>query len=62
MYGLDQKGVHHPEWAFTDVDAAPSKSYLIENYNNPEIHPFFKLAYTKRPEFELYNVNSIPIA
>jgi len=28
MYGLDQKGVHHPEWAFTDVDAAPSKSYL----------------------------------
>lgn len=60
MYGLDQKGVHHPEWAFTDVDAAPSKSYLIENYNNPEIHPFFKLAYTKRPEFELYNVNSDP--
>ncbi|MBP3641340.1 sulfatase [Parabacteroides johnsonii] len=60
MYGLDQKGVHHPEWAFTDVDAAPSKSYLIENYNNPEIHPFFKLAYTKRLEFELYNVNSDP--
>lgn len=60
MYGLDQKGVHHPEWAFTDVDAAPSKSYLIENYNNPEIYPFFKLAYTKRPEFELYNVNSDP--
>ena len=60
MYGLDQKGVHHPEFAFTDVDAAPSKSYLIENYNNPEIHPFFKLAYTKRPEFELYNVNSDP--
>ncbi len=60
MYGLDQKGVHHPEWAFTDVDAAPSKSYLIENYNNPEIHPFFELAYAKRPEFELYNVNSDP--
>jgi N-sulfoglucosamine sulfohydrolase len=28
MYGIDEKGVHHSEWAFTDIDAAPSKSFM----------------------------------
>lgn len=60
MYGLDENGVHHPEWAFTDVDAAPSKSYLIEKYKDAEVRPYFDLAYSKRPEFELYNVIQDP--
>ncbi|MDR2773249.1 MAG: sulfatase-like hydrolase/transferase [Tannerella sp.] len=53
---IDERGVHHPEWAFTDVDAAPSKSFLIENHNDPAIRPHFDLAYGKRPEFELYRI------
>lgn len=60
MYGLDKEGRHHPEWAFTDVDAAPSKSYLIEKHNDPEVLPYFEMAYAKRPEFELYNVVQDP--
>jgi len=60
MYGLDEKGIHHPEWAFTDVDAAPSKSFLIENYKDPAIRPYFDLAYDKRPEFELYHIGDDP--
>ena len=60
MYGIDEKGIHHPEWAFTDVDAAPSKSFLIENYKDPAIRPYFDLAFDKRPEFELYDVNNDP--
>ena len=60
LYGLDEKGIHHPEWAFTDVDAAPSKSYLIENYQNQDIYHFFDQAYLKRPEYELYYVKEDP--
>lgn len=60
LYGLDKEGIHHPEWAFTDVDAAPSKSYLIERHEDEEVRPYFDLAYCKRPEFELYNVIQDP--
>ncbi|MDR0573299.1 MAG: sulfatase [Tannerella sp.] len=60
MYGIDEKGIHHPEWAFTDVDAAPSKSFLIENYKVPAIRPYFDLAYQKRPEYELYDAGNDP--
>jgi len=27
MYEIDENGVHHSDWAFTDIDAAPAKSY-----------------------------------
>jgi uncharacterized sulfatase len=60
MYGIDKKGIHHSDWAFTDVDAAPSKSFLIENYKDPAIHPYFELAFNKRPEFELYHIDKDP--
>jgi uncharacterized sulfatase len=60
MYGIDERGIHHSEWAFTDVDAAPSKSFLIENHNDPAIRPYFDLAYDKRPEFELYRITEDP--
>jgi uncharacterized sulfatase len=60
MYGIDEKGVHHPEWAFTDVDDSPSKSFLIENHTNEKIKYYFDLAYTKRIEYELYDVRKDP--
>jgi uncharacterized sulfatase len=60
MYGIDEQGIHHPEWAFTDVDAAPSKSFLIENHTDPAIRPYFEIAYGKRPEFELYRIADDP--
>jgi uncharacterized sulfatase len=53
MYGIDETGKHHSEWAFTDVDASPSKSWLIEQHNDQGIQKFFDLSFQKRPEFEL---------
>jgi uncharacterized sulfatase len=52
LYGIDENGVHHSEWAFTDIDAAPSKSYLIENWQDETVRPYFDWAHAKRPEFD----------
>ena len=46
----------HSAWAFTDIDACPTKSFIIENYKDPAIRPFFDLAHAKRPRVELFDV------
>ena len=56
LYGIDEKGVHHSAWAFTDIDACPTKSFIVENYQDPAIRPFFDLAHAKRPAVELFDV------
>jgi len=56
MYGIDENGIHHSEWAFTDIDAAPSKSFIIENMKDDSVKMYFDLALAKRPEFEMYNI------
>jgi len=60
MYGIDEKGVHHSEWAFTDIDAAPSKSFIIENRQDENIRFYFGLVHGKRPEFELFDIKNDP--
>lgn len=60
MYGIKADGTHEPEWAFTDVDPSPSKSYIIEHHNDPQVKGFFDLSFQKRPEYELYDVNNDP--
>jgi len=60
MYGIDENGKHHSEWAFTDIDAAPTKSFIIEQMNENIIKPFFDLAHAKRPEFEFFNIKDDP--
>lgn len=60
MYGIGEDGTFHPDWAFTDVDDAPSKTFLIENHKDPVIRPYFDLAFNKRPEFELYCIGNDP--
>ena len=60
MYGIDENGVSNSEWAFTDIDAAPTKSFIIENMNDENIRPFFDLALAKRPEFEMFNIKEDP--
>ena len=60
LYGIDENGVHHSEWAFTDIDAAPAKSYIIENRQDESIRPYFEWAHAKRPEFELFNIKQDP--
>ncbi len=60
LYGIDQEGVHHSDWAFTDVDAAPTKSYIIENREDEDVRPFFEAAFEKNPEVLLYDISSDP--
>jgi len=60
IYGLDEDGVHHSQWAFTDVDACPTKSFLVENMNVDGIKRYFDLSYGKRPEYELFDISEDP--
>lgn len=46
--------------AFGDCDASPMKAWLALNRTDPKIKPYFDLTFGKRPEFELYDVNSDP--
>jgi N-sulfoglucosamine sulfohydrolase len=58
MYGIDEAGRHEPGWAFTDVDPAPSKSYIVEHHT--ELKELFDLSFGKRPEFELFDIRHDP--
>jgi len=60
MHGIDENGVHHSEWAFTDIDAARTKSYIIEKWEDENVWPYFEMAHGKRPEYELYDVKEDP--
>jgi uncharacterized sulfatase len=60
MYGIDEEGVHHSDWAFTDIDAAPTKSFIVENHDDEEYGMYFDLAVGKRPEYELFDVVNDP--
>jgi len=43
--------------AFGDCDGGPTKTLLIEQRDDPEIKPFFELAFAKRPGEELYDLS-----
>jgi N-sulfoglucosamine sulfohydrolase len=60
MYGIDENGVHQSDWAFTDVDASPTKSYIVENWEDEKVRPFFDAAFAKIPEFLLFDVTNDP--
>ncbi len=60
MYGIDENGNHRSDWAFTDIDAAPTKSFIVENMDDPGIRPYFDWAHAKRPDFELFNIKQDP--
>ena len=67
MYGVDEEGTHHSNWAFTDIDAAPTKSFLIEHRNDETLTKegitmmdYFNLTHARRPEYELFNIKEDP--
>ncbi len=61
MYGIDKNGKHLSEWAFTDIDDAPTKSFIIENWKDESIKPYFDWALAKRPEWEFFNIQNDPL-
>jgi len=60
IFGVDENGKHHSDWAYTDIDAAPTKSFIIENKDDEKVKPYFQMAHDKRPEFELFHVKDDP--
>jgi uncharacterized sulfatase len=60
MYGIDQNGKHNSEWAFTDVDESPSKAFIVENHADNKFKFYFEKAFSKRPGYELYDVDNDP--
>ena len=45
---------------FADVDDSPSKSYVLNNKNDPLVKPKYDLSFEMRPAVELYDLNSDP--
>lgn len=60
MFGIDEEGKLHSDWAFTDIDPSPTKSFVIENHSNEKTASFFEWAVARRPEFELYQIQEDP--
>lgn len=60
MYGLKENGTYIKDAAFADVDASPTKTFLIEHHEEVAIKLYFDLAYGKRPEVELFDLNKDP--
>ncbi len=50
----------HPINNFADCDGSPSKTFLMENKDNPAMQAYYDLSFAKRPAEELYDVTSDP--
>lgn len=46
--------------AFPDMDASPTKAWLIAHRNEPQWKPYFDYAFAKRPAEELYDLKTDP--
>lgn len=53
--GKNLKPMHE---AYYDIDAAPSKDYIIAHRDEPAVKPFFEASVGKRPEFELFDLTN----
>ena len=53
----DRRKFHN---AFGDIDTGPTKHWMLANRNAPKVRPKFDLAFGKRPEEELYDLNNDP--
>ena len=59
LYGINESGKQQSDWAFTDIDASPTKAFIIEHYDD-ETAPYFQWATAKRPEFEFFHTTQDP--
>lgn len=45
---------------YGDIDDSPTKSFMVAHQNDPDVAPYFELAFEKRPAEELYDLNEDP--
>lgn len=43
-----------------DIDSSPTKQYMMDHRDDPEVRPLFKLAFERRPAEELYDLHKDP--
>ncbi|HBN76746.1 MAG TPA: sulfatase, partial [Planctomycetaceae bacterium] len=46
--------------AFSDMDASPTKAWIIEHRNEPHVKPYYDYAFARRPGEELYILKDDP--
>jgi arylsulfatase A-like enzyme len=51
------RGTH---FGYADIDASPTKSYMLKHHDDPKVKSLFKLAFGKRPAEELYDLQKDP--
>ena len=56
----DPVNPYNNERGYGDVDGSPTKNYMIDRKDDPDMNPYFKRAFDKRPEYELFNVKKDP--
>jgi len=49
-----------PNRVYGDIDDSPTKTYMMEHRDEPEVRPLFELAFAKRPAEELYDLRKDP--
>lgn len=52
--------LYHSVGPYGDVDDSPSKQFIIDMKDDPDIAPFFRRALEKRPAEELYDLRADP--
>ena len=67
--GLDDPGTVPPDYetlasntfaAYADLDASPTKAWMIHHREDRDVEPLYDLAFGKRPREELYDLNEDP--
>jgi len=67
--GIGERGVATPDYealaydtmvAFRDLDASPTKAWMIHHREEDDVEPLYQLAFGKRPREELYDLARDP--
>lgn len=55
-----QKLAYNTFTAYADLDASPTKAWMIQHREDLDVEPLFQLGFGKRPREELYDLNEDP--
>ena len=67
--GLDDPATEAPDYetlaydtfvAYADLDASPTKAWMVHHREDHDVEPLYELAFGKRPREELYDLNEDP--
>jgi len=56
----DWREGYWPKMPYGDIDGSPTKTYIMEHRDDPEVRRLFQLGFGKRPAEELYDLRNDP--